>query len=487
MSDPNDTPPVAKESPPAPAANATVQPKPRPRIWRKLAVVLLTVAILIFAAPSVIHSWHTVSTDDAYVNSHVTFVAPRVIGQVTRVLVDDNNRVKKGDVLIELDPEPYQVQVAIKHAAVDAAQAEVVVAQATVRSDVGQLRGLRFKLEHAIEDVHNQTAIIRARVATWEQGKASLALAGTEFERAKQLLPTKAISIEEFDRKKEALDVANASVTQALENVYQARVALGLAAQPPDGAKLTDVPDNLDQTFSSVRQALGELMQGAAKLGVESSSFDMTPKKVVEEFLRRDPGGDVDHIYAEIIKEAPDLKRAQVKLEQARRDLDQANLDLRYCTIRAEIDGVVTRRNVNPGNHVQVGQSLMAVRSLQEIWVDANFKETQLRDLRIGQRVELKVDMYGSRQTFEGRVSGFTMGTGSTLALLPPQNATGNFVKVVQRLPVRIDIVNYDAEKVPLFVGLSVEPSVDVKSTPTGPSAGKFLQEVIQSAPSSVP
>jgi membrane fusion protein (multidrug efflux system) len=118
----------------------------------------------------------------------------------------------------------------------------------------------------------------------------------------------------------------------------------------------------------------------------------------------------------------------------------------------------------------------MAVRSLSDMWVDANFKETQLRDLRIGQSVELTTDMYGRRQTFEGRISGFTMGTGSTLALLPAQNATGNFVKVVQRLPVRIDLVNYDPDRTPLFVGLSVEPEVDIKSKPYGPNAGKFLQ-----------
>ena len=162
-------------------------------------------------------------------------------------------------------------------------------------------------------------------------------------------------------------------------------------------------------------------------------------------------------------------------MRSAQRDLDQAKLNLRYCTIVAEIDGVVTRRNVNPGNNVQVGQSLMAIRSLRDIWIDANFKETQLRNLRIGQRVEIDVDMYGGKQKFEGRISGFTMGTGSTLALLPAQNATGNFVKVVQRLPVRIDLVNYDPDKLPLFVGLSVTPSVDLRSKPTGPNAGQVL------------
>ena len=428
------------------------------------------------------HALNTVSTDDAYVNSYVTFVAPRVAGQVARVLVEDNNRVKKGDVLVELDPEPFRVQVAIKQAAVDAAQADLVVAEASVRGAVAQTRSARFKLIRAIEDVDNQVAIIRARVATWEQSKATLVLAQAEFDRAQHLITTKVVSAEEYDQKREALDVAKARVKQALENIYEARVALGLPGEPPPGTSLGDVPANLDQTFSSVRQALADLLQNASKLGVVPSSYNRTPKEVIDEFYRRDPGGDIDRIYEKVVQNAPDLKRAQVTLLQTQRDLDQAKLDLRYCTIFAEIDGVITRRNVNPGNNVQVGQSLMAIRSLRDIWVDANFKETQLRNLRIGQRVELELDMYGGRRTFEGRISGFTNGTGSTLSLLPAQNATGNFVKVVQRLPVRIELTNYDPDKAPLFVGLSVTPSVDLRTAPTGPNAGKFLQEEIPPA-----
>jgi membrane fusion protein, multidrug efflux system len=137
---------------------------------------------------------------------------------------------------------------------------------------------------------------------------------------------------------------------------------------------------------------------------------------------------------------------------------------------------VVVGRNVNPGNNVQAGQALMAVRSLTEIWIDANFKETQLANLRIGQRVVCEVDMYGSRHEFEGRITGFTMGTGQTLSLLPAQNATGNFVKIVQRLPVRIELTDYDSDKAPLFVGLSVMPLVYYKEPPTGPHAGEILQ-----------
>ena len=479
-SPPSADPPAATPEPAAPS------PKPARR-WRRLLFALGAVLILLVAVPRVLHSLHTVSTDDAYVNSYVTFVAPRVIGQVARVLVDDNNRVKKGDVLVELDAEPYRVQVAIKQAAVEAAQADVVVAEATARGQIGQARGFRFKLQHAIEDVDNQVALLRARVATLDQSKATLTLAQTEFERAQKLRETKVTSAEELDQKREALDVAKAKVQQATESVYQQRAALGLPHDPAAGKGLADVPPDLDQTFSTVRESLADLLRAAAQLGVVARSYDLTPKQLLEEFYKRDPSGDIDKIYAEIIKVAPGIKQAQTKLQQAQRDLDQAQLDLRYCTIVAEIDGVVTRRNVNPGNHVQVGQSLMAIRSLRDIWVDANFKETQLRDLRIGQRAELTVDMYGSKHTFEGRVSGFTMGTGSTLALLPAQNATGNFVKVVQRLPVRIDVVDYDPEKLPLFVGVSVEPEIDIKSTPTGPNAGKYLQEASKPAPAAKP
>jgi membrane fusion protein (multidrug efflux system) len=192
--------------------------------------------------------------------------------------------------------------------------------------------------------------------------------------------------------------------------------------------------------------------------------------------FEKNDSGDIDRTFARLAADAPAVKQAQARLEAAQRDLAQAELDLRYCDVVAEIDGVITRRNVNPGNNVQVGQALMAIRSLDEIWVDANFKETQLADLRIGQPVDLNVDMYGSRRTFKGRIAGFTMGTGSTLALLPAQNATGNFVKVVQRLPVRIELVGYDAEKAPLFIGTSVVPVVHIHEPETGPDAGKFLQ-----------
>ena len=424
-------------------------------------------------------AWTTVSTDDAYINGYVTFVAARVPGQVTKVLVDDNVRVKKGDVLVRLDKEPYQVQVNIKKAAVTAAETDLLAAQAQVRGLAAQTCANRFKLVHAIENVNNQIANLGAAVATLNIRKANLELAQKRLKVGEDLAPKGTISKEEFDQRKEAVKVAAAAEEQALQQAYAIRVSLGLPAVPPDKRELTDVPADLDQNFSTVRQAVAELMQSAAQIGYYFPvSRNATPKEVVAAFHKQDPEGDVDRIYDRLLESAPIAKQAQAKLLQAQRDLEQAELNLRYTDVVSEIDGVVTRRNVNPGNNVTAGQSLMAVRSITEIWIDANFKETQLADLRIGQPVKIEVDMYGSRKEYEGRITGFTMGTGQTLALLPPQNATGNFVKIVQRLPVKIELNTYDPDQAPLFVGLSVTPYVYFRAPLIGddPGKGKALQ-----------
>jgi membrane fusion protein, multidrug efflux system len=428
-------------------------------------------AALWFGIPLVQMALNTVSTDDAYVNGHVTFVAARVRGQVARVLVDDNYRVRKGDLLVQLDKEPFQIAVAIKKAAVDTATADLQVAKSKVRGIEAEAMSRRRALQHSMEDVDNQVALLRAKVAGVDKSQAELALAQVDFDRAARLVVTNDTPRSEYDRRQAILLAARADVTAALADVRQTRASLGLPPQAEKG-DLSQVPPDLNQTFSSVLQAQAALIQSAAQLGV-IHSFAEGPGHMVEAFEKE---GDVNSTFARLAADAPDIKQAEAKLEAAKRDLDQAELDLRYCDVIAEIDGVVTRRNVNPGDNVQVGQALMAIRSLDEIWVDANFKETQLSDLRIGQPVDLYVDMYGDRQVFKGRISGFTEGTGSTLAVLPAQNATGNFIKVVQRLPVRIDLANYDPDKSPLFIGTSVTPCVYFNRPPTGPDAGKFLQ-----------
>ena len=179
---------------------------------------------------------------------------------------------------------------------------------------------------------------------------------------------------------------------------------------------------------------------------------------------------------AQLIPEAPAVKQAEAKLLQARRDLDQAELNLRYCDVVSEIDGVVTRRNVNPGNNVQVGQSLMAVRSLTEIWIDANFKETQLADLRIGQRVRCEVDMYGSRQRVRGPHHRLHHGDRPDPV---PAAAAERHGQLREDRPAAAGADRADRLRPgqgPLFVGLSVDPYVYYKEPPTGPHAGEVLQ-----------
>src|SRR5580704_13567841 len=473
----------------SPRADSASKPAPAGRLTRKkqLLIGLLGAAVIaaaVFGIPWIRFVLSTVSTDDAYVNGHVTFVAPRVRGQVARVLVDDNNRVHKGDLLVELDKEPFRDAVAVKKAAVDTAQADLEAARATVRGIEAQAVSRRWQLQEAVENVENQTALLHARVAALKKAKATLVLAQQEFDRTSQLVVSETASRELYDQRQAALLVARAGVVQSLADANQIRVSLGLQTRPEDSADLDQVPPDLDQTFSSVLQAQADLIQTAAELGV-IHSYKQSPKQMLEEFVKLDPEGNVDRTFDRLAAGAPAVKQAEAKLEAAKRDLALAELDLRYCDVVAEIDGVVTRRNVNPGNDVQVGQSLMAVRSLSEIWVDANFKETQLRDLRIGQAADLYVDMYGDKQVFKGRISGFTIGTGSTLALLPPQNATGNFIKIVQRLPVRIELEDYDPDKGPLFIGTSVVPYVYINKPPTGPDAGKFLQAYEPRSPAS--
>jgi membrane fusion protein, multidrug efflux system len=370
----------------------------------------------------------------------------------------------------------------VKKAAVDTADADLKAARATARSIEAQAWSHRWQLQQAQENVENQIDLLHARVAALRKAKATLVLAQQEFDRTSALVVSDTASHELYDQRQAALLIAKAGVVQALADANQIRVYLGLEAQVDDTPELDQVPRDLDQTFSAVLQAQAQLIESAAELGVVHS-YNQTPKEMLEEFEKLDPKGGVDATFDRLAAQAPAVKQAEAKLEAAKRDLALAELDLRYCDVVAEIDGVVTRRNVNPGNDVQVGQSLMAVRSLTEIWIDANFKETQLRDLRIGQAADLYVDMYGDKQVFRGRITGFTIGTGSTLALLPPQNATGNFIKIVQRLPVRIELEGYDPDKKPLFIGASVVPYVYLDKPLSGPNAGMFLQGLEQQLP----
>ncbi len=375
---------AAKSAQTPPESRAVPQEPRKATRKRKLLFGVLGVAVLatllVFGIPSVEEMLNSVSTDDAYVSGHVTFVKPRVAGQISRVLMDDDNRVHKGGLVAELDKEPYRIAVSEKQAEVDTAQADLQAAIASVRAIEAQARSRRWNLQRAVQDVDSQVALLHARVAAIDKSKVALALARVEFDRARQLVARSDIPREGYRQRQAELMAAGAELVQTLAEVHQIRVSPGLPASSEGGGDLGQVPPDLDETFASVLEAQAELIQGAAQLGV-LHSFDQGPKAMLDQFEKL---GDINSTFAQVTANAPAVKQAEAKLEAARRGLAQVELDLRHCDITADIDGVITRRNVNPGNYVQVGQNLMAIRSLNEIQVDANFKETRLRDLRIG-------------------------------------------------------------------------------------------------------
>src|SRR5216684_1921748 len=231
-------------SAPTPEADAPIaqtptgkQPQGRP-LWMWITGGALIVLALIEGIPKVVTAFKTVSTDDAYVNGHVTFVAPRVPGQVLRVLVDDNNRVHTGDLLVELDKAPYQVQVDIAQTTLTVAQADLVAAQAKVRGLAVLARSQRFELAHAMEELHNQVADLHAKVAGLQAANATLAKAGADYQREQQLLKHQVISQQEFDSYLETYSVAKAQSAKAQQEVYQIRAGLGLPPKPQNGEDL---------------------------------------------------------------------------------------------------------------------------------------------------------------------------------------------------------------------------------------------------------
>src|SRR5262245_26535263 len=307
--------PVAKPPPDRrPESPTAVSVAPPRRGWRRWVLWILGVVglflVLFEGVPWIRNALRTVSTDDAYVNGHVTFVAPRVSGQVTKVLVDDNNRVRTGDLLVQLDKEPYEVQVNIAQAALDAAQADLLAAESQTRGIEGQARSLRFNLDHAIEDVDNQVSLLRSRVAGLESYKAAVAKAQADYDRALPLVRSGSITAEELDHRKQTLRDVQAQLEAALQGVYQIRVSLGLPPRAPTADDLAQVPPDLDQTFSKVREAQAKLMQEVAQLGV-SISFNKSPREMIADFYKRDAQGDIDRILAALLKEAPAVLQAQ--------------------------------------------------------------------------------------------------------------------------------------------------------------------------------
>jgi len=346
-----------------------------------------------------------VSTDDAQVDAHIAPIASKVSGNISEILVADNQVVRAGQVLLRIDARDYQARV-------DQACAQLAAAQS-------QARGANVGVPLASAT----TASVTSAAA------AQLAAAIADHERAAA----------DYDRASSSeLAVARADVEAKRATAERAHADLERMA--PLAAKNEISKQQFDSYRAGERVAISELSASEQKLANALKQADSS-KAVVQASQARIEAARAALAQATANRRQVDISSAQAgtasaAIEQARAAVTAAELQLEYTTVRAPIDGVVTRKTIQLGQIIQPGQSLMTVVPLSDIWVTANFKETQLSGVRPGQRADVHIDTYG--KSFEGRVDSIAGATGARLSLLPPENATGNFVKIVQRVPVKI-------------------------------------------------
>jgi membrane fusion protein (multidrug efflux system) len=370
------------------------------------------------------------TTDDAQVDAHVTQIAARVGGNVLKVHVEDNRAVEAGAVLVEIDPRDYQVAVDKARAALADAEAAALAAQSNVpittqsaHSNLTTAQGGVSQSASAIAAAQKQVEAAHAHVASNQaklrEQEATAAKTARDVERFRGLLAKDEISQQQFDTATAAADSAKAATDSARAQVTEAEAGV-LVAQ----SQLAQAQTAQSQAEAALRNA------------------QTAPEQVKQTNARAEAAA------------------AQVK--QAKAVLDQAELNLQYATLKAPVAGIVSRRSVEVGQVVQAGQPLLAIIPLHDVWVTANFKETQLKDMRPGQRATVKVDAYGG-QSFTGKVDSIAAATGARFSMLPPENATGNFVKVVQRVPVKIVLDAGQNADQQLRPGMSVVPTVYTK------------------------
>jgi membrane fusion protein, multidrug efflux system len=365
------------------------------------------------------------NTDDAQIDGHIYPISARVGGQVVKVNVDDGQFVHKGDVLVQIDSTDYKV--AVDHAQADyqdavanhaAAQAGVPIADVGSASQIHSTSADVIGAQASVAASQKQVEAAQAQV---KEAEANAWKLNADVERYKTLLDKREIAQQQFDQAVAAATSANATVA--------ARKASLIAAQE----QVRVSQSRVDQANAAARNA------------------QVTPKQVEATRAR--------------------AAAAEAQAQRAKSSVEQAQLNLGYTTIVAPVDGIVGKRSVQVGQNVAPGQDLMAVVPLREIWVTANFKETQLAHMQPGQPVDIKVDTYGGRK-WHGHVESLGAATGARYSLLPPENATGNYVKVVQRIPVRVEFDGSDQSDFNrdglLRPGMSVTPDVKVAATPEG-------------------
>lgn len=385
---------------------------------RRRFVIIGVLAILVVGA--VLFWWHSTfyeDTDDAQVNGHLIQVSSRIAGNVIKVNVDENQYVDAGTVLVELDPKDFETAVQQDEANVQSAEAAYEAARVNVpviNINTGtNLQNASTDVASANSQVAQAEKQLEAAQAAVAQAEANNTKSQLDLQRYTPLVEKDVISKQQFDAAVAAANGNKAALAQAQAQVLGSQDAVRVAK------------DRVTQAQQSLQYA------------------KTAPQQVAIQKARAD--------------------QAEAQVEQARAALAQAKLNLSYTKIVAPEAGIITRKSVEVGQNVSIGQNMATLVSLDDVWITANFKETQLDHMRAGQHVEIAVDAYGGRK-YDGKITQVGGATGSVLSLFPPENATGNYVKVVQRVPVRIDLSDPKQNSDHLLrPGLSVEPKVRVK------------------------
>lgn len=413
--------PVPPSTPPPPPE------KPRGRGRAFLVVIVVGLALLVGGIIFWTYSQTYESTDDAAVDCHIISVTPRVTGAVTAVYADENQFVQQGQTLVDIDPRDYQVAVTQAKADLSQTQADIAaqnpnipITQTTSQSNIStsesDVDAAKAMLASAEGDAAAAVARQAEAVAQLHQAEANAAKAQADLDRYSQLVAKDEVAKTQFDQIVANAKAQNAAVDSARATVQQTAASAQAAAK------------TADQRRAQVTSAATRLAQANRLAPQQLASARAT------------------------------LNSKQAAAGAAQSRVDKAQLDLSYTKIFAPVSGIVNKRTVEVGATVQPGQQLFSIAQITDIWVTANFKETQLKRMRPGLRVDIPIDSLG--QTFTGKVESMPAATGAVSSLLPPENATGNFVKVVQRLPLRIRFDPNQNGLDRLRPGMSCEPKV---------------------------
>jgi membrane fusion protein (multidrug efflux system) len=379
---------------------------------KKVALGIFGVVLLVGLVAGLFYIWYSgthISTDDAFVEGTVHTVAPKVPGTVMAVMVKDNQFVGKGDLLLELEPDMYEHKVAEAAAVLKSEESRVSETKALIDVQERKIAVARADLSKALASKEELAAALKARTADMEAKKALLEQAQIDLSRAENLMSKQVIPRNRYDNAQTDYSTALASFKATEEMKNQAEVTLRVHN-------------------STIEQARASLNAEKASLSRVKASL-----KAGEDQVAR--------------------RRAQLELEK---------LNLTYTKIIAPGDGYVTRKSVEVGNQVTRGQPLMAIVPLTDTYIIANYKETEVENIKPGLKVKIKADAYPGK-VFWGRVDSIMAGTGAVFSLFPPENATGNYVKVVQRVPVKI-VLEKDSDPDHLLrVGLSIIPTILVE------------------------